>query len=432
MAMEGIDRDTFKQIFQDHWEDFKARYPRYDTPQYNEAMQKMLDCGDPDKMGFLQYRCTNCGQTRRIAFTCKSCFCLSCARVYTDRWAKFIGRRLLPGVTYRHVVLTMPDFLHPWFYRGPKLLSPFMRAGNAFLLDLLQTYTGMELDIGAVIVLQTAGRSGHYNPHLHILVTAGGLNPQGQWTPVSYIPYEIMHKKWQYHLLTMLRQNVSDPAVEKDIDRAWRDYPNGFVAFLQPGDVPPGGKGLAGYLAKYVVSPPISVRRIESYDGQTVRYWYQDHKTETVQHESLAVLRFIGRMVQHILPKGFQRIRYYGLHGNVRYEKMRRYIATIFPSEMPPDPEGYRVLPRSPFAELFFKSFGKDPLLCPRCGEEMELELIEHPTYGTIWEVECFGVELPRERPDTKPRSSGLAEGNAQGDALAPAQRMGQLPLPFL
>ena len=430
--MEGIDRDTFKQIFRDHWEDFKARYRRYDAPRYNETVRKMLDCGDPDQMGFVQYRCTHCGQTRRIAFTCKSSFCLSCAKVYTDRWAEFIGRRLLPGVTYRHVVLTMPDFLHPWFYRDPTLLSSFMQTGNAFLGDLLQTYTGRELDIGAVIVLQTAGRSGHYNPHLHILVTAGGLNPQGQWTPVSYIPYELMHRKWQYHLLTMLRENVADPAVRKDIDRAWRDYPKGFVAFLQPGSVPPGGKGLAGYLAKYVVSPPISVRRIESYDEQTVRYWYQDHKTGTVQHERLGVLRFIGRMVQHILPKGFQRIRYYGLHGNVRYEKMRRYIAKVLPAHMPEDPTGYRVLPRRPFAELFFKSFGKDPLRCPRCGERMELELIEHPAYGTIKEFELYEVESPHERRGCQRRSSGMAEGNAQGDALAPARRMGQLPLPFL
>ena len=58
-------------------------------------------------------------------------------------------------------------------------------------------------------------------------------------------------------------QEVHDPGVQKDIDRGWKNYPQGFVAHLQPGDVPPGGKGLAEYLAKYVVSPPISVRRIK-------------------------------------------------------------------------------------------------------------------------------------------------------------------------
>jgi len=323
--MEGIDKKTFKNIFYDHWDSFKKAHPRFDSPDYNDTIQKMLDCGDPEKMGFVQYRCCNCGETRRIAFTCKSCFCLSCGKVYTDRWADFIGRRLLPGVTYRHVVLTMPDFLHVWFRRNPELLSQLMRAANACLEDILKTCSGKKLNIGNIIVLQTAGRSGHYNPHLHILMTAGGINPEGNWQNVSYIPYEIMHRKWQYHILKMIREYVCDPVVEIDINRAWKNYPRGFVAFLQPGEVPPGGQGLAQYLAKYVVSPPISVRRIQRYDGKTVSYWYRDHKTGQIEHETLPVLKFIGRMVQHILPKGFQRIRYYGLHGNVRYQHRQNH-----------------------------------------------------------------------------------------------------------
>lgn len=92
------------------------------------------------------------------------------------------------------------------------------------------------------------------------------------------------------------------------------------MAHLQPGDVPPGGKGLTEYLAKYVVSPSISVRRIEEYNGQQVSYWYKDHKTDAIQHTTLPVLRFIGWVVQHILPKGFQRIRYFGLHSHTRYQ----------------------------------------------------------------------------------------------------------------
>ena len=421
--MEGIDKNTFKQIFYDHWDTFRKFNPRFDSPDYTETVQKMLDCGDPEKMGFVQYRCCYCGQIRRIAFTCKSCFCLSCAKVYTDRWSDFIGRRLLPGVTYRHVVLTMPEFLRIWFFRSPQLLSQLMRAGNACIKDILQTCTGIKkLDIGNIIVLQTAGRPGNYNPHLHILMTAGGLDKEGKWKSVSYIPYDMMHKKWQYPLLKMLRENVSDPAIEKDIDRAWRDYPNGFVAFLQEGEVPPGGQGLAQYLAKYVVSPPISVRRIERYDGKFVSYWYRDHKTGQVEHETLTVLQFTGRMVQHILPKGFQRIRYYGLHGNVRYQKMREHLVKIIPADTPLDPRGYRVLPPKPFQQRFFESFGKDPLLCPKCGSDMLLELISHPKYGTIKEFLLF-EELPDEQQ---------AVGTATGRAIHRSERLVQIPLPFL
>jgi hypothetical protein len=276
--------------------------------------------------------------------------------------------------------------------------------------------------MGNIIVLQTAGRSGHYNPHLHILMTAGGINTPEQWQNVSYIPYDMMHRKWQYHLLKMLRENVSDPAIKKDIDRAWKNYPKGFVAFLQPGDVPPGGQGLAQYLAKYVVSPPISIRRIERYDGKTVSYWYRDHKTGQIEHQTLPVLQFIGRMIQHILPKGFHRIRYYGLHGNVRYQKMRERLADIIPSETPADPRGYRVLPAKPFAQRFFDSFGKDPLLCPKCDNEMSLELIYHPKYGTIKEFSLF-KELPDEQQAVRTTARRT---------IHRTERLVQVSLPFL
>ena len=118
-------------------------------------------------------------------------------------------------------------------------------------------------------------------------------------------PFSLIHRKWQFHLLSMLKENISGSKIKEDINKAWNDYPKGFVAFVHKEKVPPGGQGLAKYLAKYLVSPPISVRRIEQYDGQLVTYWYRDHKTHCIVHETIPVPEFIGRMVQHILPKGF-------------------------------------------------------------------------------------------------------------------------------
>lgn len=418
--MEHIDKHSFKQIFRDHWDAFKTAYPLYNTPYHDEVVQKMLDCGDPEKMGFAQYRCTFCGETRRIAFSCKSSFCLSCAKVYTDRWADFIGRRMFPGVIYRHIVLTVPEFLRPWFYRNPDtLLSPFMRAGHACLIDVLATCSAIDLDIGSIIVLQTAGRPGNYNPHLHILLTEGGLTPQDTWKSVAYIPFDMIHRKWQYYLLTMLRENISDPRINSAIEQAWTEYPKGFVAFVDKGEVPPGGQGLARYLAKYVVSPPISVRRIQHYDGKTVQYWYRDHRSGQIEYANLPVLRFIGRMVQHILPKGFQRVRYYGLHGNVRYEKVRTQLAEILPHDMPANPKGFRVLPSKPFVQLFFETFNRNPLICPRCNRTMELELIHHPDYGTIHSYALF-QDTPGDGP-SQPRSP-----------IHCSQSVVQISLPFL
>jgi predicted RNA binding protein YcfA (HicA-like mRNA interferase family) len=253
------------------------------------------------------------------------------------------------------------------------------------LQDVFKTAFKVELDIGLMVVLQTFGRPGTYNVHLHILNSSGGLTPEGTWKSISYIPYEILHRKWQYHLLTFLKEHLPHtPAVARDLDRGWSNYPNGFVAHVQKGEVPKEGKGIAKYLAKYVVSPPISVRRIESYDGQKVRYWYRDHKSGKIQHETLPALLFIGRMVQHILPKGFQRIRYYGFHSHVRYRQMREQILRLVPHSQAIDPRGYRILPRKPFQLRFRETYGKDPLQCPSCGDTMQLECLWHPKYGMI------------------------------------------------
>ncbi len=191
-----IDKNCFKQIFCDHWSTFTDSYPSmYGTGYHDEVVQKMLACGDPDKMGYAQFRCPHCGEFRRIAFSCKSSFCLSCSKVYTERWVDFISRRMFPGMIYRHIVLTVPEFLRLWFYRNPiALLSPFMRAGQACLQDVLSKQARTELNIGSIIVLQTAGRPGNYNPHLRILLTEGGITQNGTWKPTPYIPFELIHK----------------------------------------------------------------------------------------------------------------------------------------------------------------------------------------------------------------------------------------------
>ena len=117
------------------------------------------------------------------------------------------------------------------------------------LKDALSWFTKVKLEAGYVVVLETAGRSGHWNPHLHILMTSGGVTPQQQWREVDYFPFTVLHKKWQYHLFTMLKQRVGTRAMKAKIDALWRTYPRGLVAYLEEGKVPAGGEGLAYYLS---------------------------------------------------------------------------------------------------------------------------------------------------------------------------------------
>jgi len=108
----------------------------------------------------------------------------------------------------------------------------------------------------------------------------------------------------------MLRQTLQTEALKRLVDTCFTKYPDGLVTNVQKGQVPAQYQSLARYVAKYVVSPPIAVRRIDRYDGHRVTYHYRSHRTERVEHETVDVETFIGRMVQHTVPKGFKRIRY--------------------------------------------------------------------------------------------------------------------------
>ena len=114
---QRVDKDTFKQIFRDHWEPFQQHQPRYQDHHVQAVIDKMLGCGTLEA-GYTTYLCPHCLEEKRVAFSCKSSVCLSCCKVSVDEWVAHMGRTLYEGVSYRHTVFTMPDALHRAFYRN--------------------------------------------------------------------------------------------------------------------------------------------------------------------------------------------------------------------------------------------------------------------------------------------------------------------------
>jgi len=183
------------------------------------------------------------------------------------------------------------------------VLSPFMRCGVRCLDDVYSRVSGRALKGGCILVIQTHGRNGQYNPHLHIIATSGGRDQQTkQWVHLDYVPYRLLRKKWQWSPLTMLRQTVKTQEMKQLVEVCYTRYRKGFVINVQKGDVPARYQSLARYLAKYVVSPPISLRRIDCYDGYRVTYHYRSHTSERMERERVDVYTFIGRMVHFVLP----------------------------------------------------------------------------------------------------------------------------------
>jgi hypothetical protein len=389
MAAPSRDWSVFKQIFVEHWAAFQHAHPRYQTAYYDCLVTKMLGCGNPEKMGYIEYRCLQCGQGKHlVAMSCKSSLCLRCAKVYVDNWVSQMSKVLHEGVIYRHIILTVPAMFRVTFYQNTAVvLSAFMRCGAQCLDDFYSTVRGKALRGGSITVLHTHGRNGQYHPHLHLIATSGGYDGPGErWEHLTYLPYELLRRQWQWHLLTMLRQTLQTDTGNQLVDTCFRKYPNGLVTNVQKGAVPSQYQSLARYVAKYVVSPPISVRRIDRYDGAQVTYHYRSHRTDRVERETVAVETFIGRMVQHTMPKGFKRIRYYGVQATKTFAKVKVAIQAALAKVEGVIKGAVKIIARLTYRQRYEQSTGRDPLICPHCRSEMGVWRIWHPTYGVIYD----------------------------------------------
>ena len=205
------------------------------------------------------------------------------------------------------------------------------------------------------------------------------------------------------------------------INWLWEKYPNGLVANVGKGDVPNKCKGLARYLAKYVASPPIAVRRIVSYDGMIVKYWYQDHKTRSKVFEAVDVFTFIGRMVQHIMPKSFHRVRYYGLESTRSFKKWAGVIREGVKKLGRIVKGAYEIVTKKKYRERYEKASGHDPMECRFCGGEMGVWKIWHPKYGLIYD-ESENIKSGRYEPYR-------SDGGREGCSIRPSTRGVQLSL---
>src|SRR5712691_312836 len=389
MAASSRDWNVFKQIFADHWEPFQQAHPHYQTAYYDSLVAKMLACGNPEQIGYVEYRCLHCGQGKHlVAMSCQSSLCLRCAKVTVDNWVSQVSKVLHAGVIYRHSILTVPAMLRTTFsHNATVVLSAFMRCGVTCLDDFFSEVRGKALRGGYIVVIHTHGRNGHYHPHLHIIATSGGWDRKAsEWVHLDYLPYTMLRKKWQWYLLTMLRQTVQTQEMKRLVEACYTRYREGFVTNVQKGNVPAQYQSLARYVAKYVVSPPISVRRIDRYDGHRVTYHYRSHKTERVERETVDVDTFIGRMVQHVFPKGFKRIRYYGVQATKTFAKVKVAIQAALAQVEGVVRGAVKIIARLTYRQRYEQSTGRDPLICPHCRHEMEVWRIWHPTYGVIYD----------------------------------------------
>jgi Putative transposase len=192
---------------------------------------------------------------------------------------------------HRHLVFTIPEQLRTKIYWDRSLLK--VLSDNAAKVVMENT---QDLTAGIITVVHTFGRDLSFNPHVHVLVTEGGLDDNAQWLGIYFLPYSKLRKQWQYYLLTELRKCLPKTKdVSQLIDKLFIDYPKGF--YVNAESKMDDAQKAAKYIGRYIARPAIAESRIQSYDLETVTFTYEDHETGETKSEILPVLQFIGRLV---------------------------------------------------------------------------------------------------------------------------------------
>jgi hypothetical protein len=254
-------------------------------------------------------------------------------------------------VPHRHFVLSVSDKLRPYL-RDWKLMKVYMDAAIAAFNDYFSKLLHHDIRVGIIIALHPFGKDMKWCPHLHLILTEGGFDKHGKFFPVGFVPAEAFRRKWQYEVLIKLKKAGVPAGV---IDDCFKQHKNGFYVWLHRNGRIAHPRLIAKYIGRYVRHPAIANSRIDNFDGTTVWFHFNTEKDTAVTRNeiNMHVDEFITALIQHIPPKQFRMIRYYGAY--VRRAKGR-----------------YGASARSTIKQLNLYHFGLERIIaCPFCGNPM-------------------------------------------------------------
>jgi hypothetical protein len=311
----------------------------------------MLHCGTD----FFWFQCPKCGNDAIIHLGCNSRLCTHCGKKYTDKWAAQVAKNTF-DVIHRHVVFTIAKELRPFFSIHRKLYKELMDCVVSAVSDVMNYKRPIPIQPGIVVVLHTFGKDMQFNPHVHTLITEGGFTDNEHWVSYPYFPFEPLRKTWQYQVLKRFKKIIPDTKENRTlIDALFNDHKKGFYVHAPEKSRVKNKKQMTKYIGRYIRHPAIAESRIESYDGYTIKFFYEDHEKQ-IHHVTMLLDDFIGALIGHIPDKQFKVVRYYGVYYRVRSRHFRELRGMISISQ-----------------ELLTKYVMSWAPTCEKCGTKMTL-----------------------------------------------------------
>ena len=364
------------RIMREHWPSVEALLKKALPPAVFESVRsnvaKALACRT-DANGFACFVCEDCAARHRVFFTCKSRCCPTCGKIRAAEGAVKAQSRLL-NVQHQHLTFSVPSELRGLLYNDRSLLAVVAKAAATATITAMGTRCKAFAPLpGIMLTVHTYGRDLTFHPHVHVLVTRGGLRADGVWQPIKLYPAAQYRRLWQYYLLKFLRKKLRHQlGPYRMIGSLYNKYPTGFIVNVMSWYR--SGKKAAAYLCRYTGRPPLSERRIVAYDGKRVTIAYADYRDGQNKELTLSAARFLLRLLQHAWPRYMRDVHYYGLYQPSRCKAKAQAVAGA-------SKYGDQVLPIRELSrrERLIVALNEKPKTCPACGGRLLFEELVLP-----------------------------------------------------
>jgi hypothetical protein len=340
------------------------------SPLQHRVLRALASCRTAALGGHLE-QCAHCGHRRAVYHSCRNRHCPKCQLLAQADWLEARRADLLP-IPYFHVVFTLPQELRRLALARPRLVYDLLfRAASETLQTFARDPKHLGGELGLTAILHTWSQTLSLHPHLHCVVTGGALAPDGsRWIatrhPHFLFPVRALAKVFRGKLLAGLRRRLDRGELGTDdalptLLHTLRQHD--WVVYAKPPFA--GPESVLRYLGRYTHRIALSNRRILRVEGDQVALRYRDYadgsRTKVL---ALSVHELLRRFLLHVLPRGFVRIRHYGLLANrsrrPRIARCRELLAATAPPTAPAEES---------VGEKVLRLTGIDLTLCPICRE---------------------------------------------------------------
>jgi hypothetical protein len=265
-------------------------------------------------LGSHVHGCSSCGHLQISYDSCRNRHCPKCQGTAREKWIQAREAELLP-IPYFHVVFTLPDTLNQLCLYNPKILYGLLFGTTWSVLNSFgRDHKWLGAQTGMISILHTWGQTMTLHPHLHCIVPGGGLTRQGKWKMTKsdgkyLFNVKAMSKTFRGRFIDALKEQLPKEMTKELVNRL---YKHNWVVYAKRPFT--GPQSVVEYLGRYTHKIAISNHRIQNIEAGKVTFNYKDYRHGSVKKQMpLEAMEFIRRFSLHILPKGFVRIRHYGI-----------------------------------------------------------------------------------------------------------------------